>query len=210
VTSDIERLRRELRAMATVNHQLLAMQDEPIAARKVRRAGAATGWIEELATRGVCPSAFVRADDGSVYVVEGGTKRPVRSGILAAALEPMLKDGPGVTPEALADLDEGCPVELLEATTGPPFVVLGGRRHTVTGIPLPMPVDDLQASDFPEGVPINAAAANVSRARFDAAMSGSLHVGRARNALASKGVTGSVKAAGRRLRAVLASSTRRP
>jgi hypothetical protein len=194
-----ERLRRELRALAAVNRQLQASRDQQVVTRAVRRSGVGGAWIESLAAVGIRESRVVRAPDGSVFLVEGSTKRPLRSGLLAAAIENVLGETTDVTEEELQQLTEGPPVALFEGTKGNPFVIIGGRRHSVTGLPLPYPVDDLQASDLPEGEEINVAAANISRRRFDEARTGQFQLNRARGTLARKGFVGTAKSIGRRV-----------
>jgi hypothetical protein len=193
-----DRLRRELRAMAAVNRQLQVSSSESAIARGARRSGTATPWIEDLAGTGVREARLVKAADGAVFVVEGQTKRPLRSGLLAAAVEQVLGGSSSASGDELQMLDEGAPVELLEASKGAPFVVIGGRRHTVTGLPLPYPVDDLAASEMPEGDVLDVAAANIARRRFEEAMSGRLQVRRATGSIARKGVVGTVRSIGRR------------
>ena len=90
MTTEEERLRRELRAMGAVNRQLQAQLDEPIAAAKPRRAGRADQWIDKLVTAGTSDPSLVRSREGRMFVVEGNEKRAVKAGILAAAIEQAL------------------------------------------------------------------------------------------------------------------------
>ena len=123
-----KRLRRELRAMAAVNRQLQAQLEEPTGPRPDRRAATGIAWIEQLAAMGVSDAHLARAPDGSVFVIEGMRKRPVRSGIIAAAVEQSFGAARAITDDELRRLTEGVPVELFEASSGAPFIVLGGRR----------------------------------------------------------------------------------
>jgi hypothetical protein len=194
-----DRLRRELRAMAAVNRQLQAQLEEPTGARRDRRAATGIAWIEQLAAMGVSDAHLARSPDGSVFVIEGTRKRPVRSGIIAAAIEQSFGAPRDITDAELDQLTEGVPVELFEASSGAPFVVLGGRRCGARGVPLPHSVDNRHASEFPEGDEINVAGANVSRRRFEEAMSGQFQMSRVRGAIQKKGALGTVKALGRRV-----------
>ena len=63
----------------------------------------------------------------------------MRAGIVAAALEELFGSARDTADAALAKWDDGVPVELFEAPSGPPFVVLGGKRHTVRASRYPIP-----------------------------------------------------------------------
>jgi hypothetical protein len=199
MTSERDRMRREMRAMAAVNRQLQAWSEESVGVRRVRRAAQGPGWIEELLAMGASDPFLARAPNGAVFVVEGDRKRPVNSGILAAALEQLVGAPREASDDELEAWTEWVPVELLEGTSGVPFIVLGGRRHDVTGVPLPYAVDNLNAAEFPEGEPINVASANISRRRFEEALTGEFQISRARTALASKGPMGTTKAIARKV-----------
>jgi hypothetical protein len=200
VTTDLERLRRELRATAAVNRQLQAQLDEPHGAPHNRRVSSGLRWLEELSDTGPSKPSLVRATDGAVFVIEGPHKRSVRSGLLAAAVEELLGPPRAITDQELEGYANGVPVELLESSGGPPFLVLGGQRHPTVGVPLPYPVDFGHASVFAEGAEINVAAANVARRRFAEAMTGELQLARMRNSLTTRGALGTAKAAARRLK----------
>jgi len=187
--------------MAAVNRQLYAsMEESPGNARRARRSAPGGTWVEEMLAMGQCDAYLVRAPSGSVFVVEADRRRSVNSGILAAALEQIIGPPRDVADDELAEWTEWVPVHLLEAATGVPFVVIGGQRHDVTGVPLPFPVDNLQASEFPEGDPLNVAAANISRRRFEEALTGSFQINQARSTLATKGPMGTLRAVARRAR----------
>ena len=47
--------------------------------------------------------------------------------------------------------NEGPPVEVLEASSGPAFIIVAGRRLPIRGLPLPHPVTDEERLRFPEG-----------------------------------------------------------
>lgn len=190
-----DRLRRELRAMGAVNRQLQAQLDEPAAATKQRRSTTGGDWIDALAARGATVPSLVRSTRGEVFVVEGDQKRAVRAGILSAALEEQLGAAIPTPDAALAKWDDGVPVELFEAPNGAPFVVVGGTRRTVRGVPLPHPVSHKQASEFPEGGELNVAAANVARTAYRQATSARHQVARVKAAVQQRGVGGTVRAA---------------
>jgi len=51
----------------------------------------------------------------------------------------------------LAHWADGPPVEVLEGASGPAFVIVGGRRLPLRGLPLPYPVTADEMLRFPEG-----------------------------------------------------------
>ena len=86
---------------------------------------------------------------------------------------------------------ESAPVEVLEGPKGSPFVIVGGKRWPVRGLPLPHPVSAELMQLFPEGVELNVAASNVSRTQFERAVTGRYHVDRVKALLRRQGtVTG--------------------
>jgi hypothetical protein len=196
VTSELDRLRRELRAVTAMNQQLQAQRDEPVAVRRERRGGAGGEWLDQLAALGASEPTLIRTDTGALFVAEGSTKRAVRSGLVAAALEDLLGEPAPVTAAEADGYREGVAVELFEASVGPPFVVLGGKRHNVHGMQLPYPVDNRYASEFPEGDEINVADANVARRRLEKAVSRQSPIP---SSLASRGTVGTAKHAVRRV-----------
>jgi hypothetical protein len=162
---DRDALLRRLRATALVNAQLRAQLDAPGPASTagarpaagpgpaVRRQGAGEGWVDELvAADGVGGEAVLRtAPSGEVVLVEGSLRRPVRAGLLVAALEGVVGRVRPASADELSGTVEGPPVELLEAPTGPPFVVVAGRRHDVRGVPVPYPVSGEVVAGLDEG-----------------------------------------------------------
>ena len=54
---------------------------------------------------------------------------------------------------------EGPPVEILEARTGQPFVVIAGVRVPIRNLPLPHPVGASTLDGLPEGPPLDVARA---------------------------------------------------
>jgi hypothetical protein len=219
--SEIEqRLQRHVRAMGAVNRQLQAQLEGgrtwtqfPGPANGdlltsagatgsgafmagARRAGAADAWLEHLSvsTEGQKPF-LVRLTNGRTFLVEGGYRREVRSGLLVATLERLLGPTHRVSNDEGARWIDGPPVEVLEGPQGPPFVVVGGKRLGLRGLPLPYPVGAEQAQLFPQGRDLNVAEASVSRVQFQRAMYGGYQIDRARAAVSRRGFVGAAKAA---------------
>src|SRR4051794_14245638 len=147
--SDVGRLQRQLRALSSVNKQLHAQLEggtvrlagtSASGARgslTVRRAAEGGAWLEHLHLHGGGDPMLVRTASKSMYVVEGNMRRTVKSGILFNALTRVLGE-PRELPDAeVQRWSTGPPVEVLEAGTGPAFVVVGGRRLPLRGLPLP-------------------------------------------------------------------------
>ena len=185
--------------MAAVNRQLQAQLEEPVGARRDRRSPIGIGWIEQLATLGSSEASLARAENGAIFVIEESRKRPVRSGLIAAAIEDVLGAPRDIDQKELDGYAEGVPVELFESSNGAPFIVIGGLRHGTRGVPLPYPVDNRHASEFAEGDEINVAAANVSRRRFEQAASGQLQLTRMRGSLETHGAMATAKTLVRRV-----------
>jgi hypothetical protein len=175
-SEDEKRLQRHLRALAAVNRQLRAQLDalEAEAAQRgpgllqqpaapppptggaSRRGRRASEWLsaadEPTAERPDRPRPFLATrPDGGLYLVDGGVRRRIRSGLLVPALEQLLGERVTAGDEDLAAWPEGPPVEVLEGPTGPPFVVVGGRRLALIGLPLPHGVDAAVVDRLPEG-----------------------------------------------------------
>jgi hypothetical protein len=134
-----------------------------------------------------------------MFVVEGEERRVVKSGILAAGMELTFGPPRDATDAELGPLADGIPVELLEPPDGPPFVVVGGTRHSVRGIPVPHPVSNRQASEFPQGAEINVAAGNVSRRMYRQAASPQHQLERVKRSIDKRGVVGTAKAGVRKV-----------
>jgi hypothetical protein len=224
--SEIEqRLQRHVRAMGAVNRQLQAQLEggrawaQPSAQGDVdlltnpggssgafipggRRVGTANAWIEQLTIGAEGRKPFlVRLTNGRTFLIEGGYRRPVRSGLLAAALERTFGPRHDVPNDEGDRWTDGVPVEVLEGPHGPPFVITGGKRLALRGLPLPYPVSSEHMQLFPQGRDINVSEANVSRLQFQRAVSGRYQIDRARSAIARKGFVGAAKAAAHRISA---------
>jgi hypothetical protein len=113
-------------------------------------------WLEELHGLGPVDTepTLVQDPDGQVFLVEGSLRRPVPRMLVSALLSAEMGQPEDISAEALAELDEGPPVELLQAPSGLPFVVIGGRRRPVNGFAVPHAVEDDQAERFDEGRPL--------------------------------------------------------
>jgi hypothetical protein len=221
--SEVERLQRQVRAMGAMNRQLQAQLDGGngrawgagqaagdllattastgfgTSAAGARRAETASTWLEALSGGMEGPKPFlVHRKKGRPFLVEGGYRREVRSGLLAAALEEMLGRSRKVPDPEFDRWTDGVPVEVLEGPQGPPFIVVGGRRLPLRGMPLPYPVGGDQVEPLPKGPELNVASANVSRAQFRQAMYGRYQVDRFRGAVARRGVVGATKEAATR------------
>ena len=226
---ETQRLRRHLRAMSAVNRSLhaqlegrsvhvvgpseaegdlLARTDVHQAALPPRRLMTASAWVEQLQVTSGGGEPYLVWRSGAVFLVEGRYGREVRSGLLTAALSEYLGEPRDITEEELEGLDEGVPVELLEGPRGRPFVVVGGQRLSIRGLPLPYPVSTEEMQLFPEGPELNVASANVPRAKFEGAYSGRYQLSQARAAVARKGVIPAAAAFGRRAWRRLGGSSR--
>ncbi len=106
-----------------------------------RRARRALAWVARREDGDGRDDAHLvwRPDDG-LFLIDGGLRRRVRSGLLAPVLQRWLGEVDAVDDTAFSAWPEGPPVEVLEGPTGPPFVVISGRRLPVSGLPLPHPV----------------------------------------------------------------------
>ena len=170
--SETERLRRHLRALSAVNNQLHAQLesgvrraagggddllganggDVRLSTLSIRRAASGSQWLEQLQLSGSSSDPFlVHHRKRGKFLVEGPLRRQVKAGMLYVALEGILGAGREVADAELDRWNEGPPVEVLEAPSGPAFIVVAGRRLTLRGLPLPHPVTTEEMLRFPEG-----------------------------------------------------------
>ena len=169
-SQELERLRRELRALALVNRQLHAQLEGGTmrvvgantngtsrGALTVRRTAEGGAWLEHLHLQGGGEPMLVRTPTKGAYVVEGQMRRTVKSGIVFTALTHVLGAAREMTDQDVERWSTGPPVEVLEAGTGPAFVVVGGRRLPLRGLPLPYLVSTDDMLLFPEGEELNVA-----------------------------------------------------
>ncbi len=181
-----ERLRRHLRALSATNRRLLAELEgsavETVVARPPaptpptdsrseaheRRALQARSRLERLELHAdVGPAELVRSEQGRVFVVEGGRKREVKQRLVADMLASALETR-RVGDDELARMDDGVPVDVYQGPEDKPFVVVGGERRALRGVPVAAPVSELHVALFPEGAPLELPARATGRARASA------------------------------------------
>lgn len=153
-TAETERLRRQLRAMSAVTSQLHAQlrAAQPVSQAKPRRAGQADAWIGELERVALPVQVEVLVTtDRKVWLREGSIRRSVKAGVLTIALERIFGPRRPVEQAELDGLTEGPPVEVFESPSGPMFIVVGGERLPLRGLPAPIPVSQEASGRFPEG-----------------------------------------------------------
>lgn len=110
----------------------------------------AHAWLGTLAGEDPAgPPRLVRTVDGTVFLLEGGLKRHVTTGLLVEALEPLFGPVARVAAEALADLKHGPPAAIFHDGAGQPCFVAGGRRYPVRGLPLPVTAPAERLAAFP-------------------------------------------------------------
>jgi glycosyltransferase involved in cell wall biosynthesis/GT2 family glycosyltransferase len=154
--------------------------------------GKVSQWMETLQRNTTTATPFLvrEAKSGKVFVIEGTERRHVTSGLLLSALERELGKPRATTSGELSGWSTGAPVEVFEPPSGAPFVVVGGKRLPVRGLPRLNPVGADDAGRFPKGKALNVASANVPRAQYEAAVSGRYQLQRLRSAVARHGVVG--------------------
>jgi hypothetical protein len=220
-THDTERLLRHLRAMSAVNHQLHAqLEGQTVRAVgragahtddllgdadmfatvvvKARRVGIAGAWLEQLQLRGGRSGEIyvARTPARDAFVIEGSMRRAVKSGLLVLALAKVFGPIREVSASDLDRFSEGPPVEVLEAGSGPAFVVVGGQRLPIRGLPLPYVVTNDEANLFPIGKELN-----VSYGALSSANSSRSKLGRVKRVVSEEGpVKGSAKVARKAVR----------
>ncbi len=94
-----------------------------------------------------------------MFVVEGTLRRQIKSGLIFLALARVFGEPRQIRDADLERWEEGPPVEVLEGGTGPAFVVVGGRRWPIRGLPLPFLVSTREMLSVPEAEELNLAAA---------------------------------------------------
>jgi hypothetical protein len=176
LADETERLRRHLRALSAVNRQLhaqlesgtfravdtgraradiLAGVDDPgakLSMLTIRRAATGSEWIEQLQLLGGVSDPFlVRSPSRGAFLVEGPLRRQVKAGMLFVALERVIGSARAMGDAEIDRFAEGPPVEVLEAASGPAFIIVAGRRLPIRGLPLPHPVTAEEMLRFPEG-----------------------------------------------------------
>jgi hypothetical protein len=86
-------------------------------------------------------------------------RRQVKAGMLFAALTRVLGAPRDVSDHDLERWSPGPPVEVLESDSGPAFLIIGGRRLPLRGLPLPYLVSNQDMLLFPEGEELNVSVA---------------------------------------------------
>jgi hypothetical protein len=150
------------RSVATkVERRVRGALGTPMGPRPRRRSPARerssiSDWLEELHGAGPLESEphLVQDAEGALYLVEGAQRRPVPRMLVGALLTAEMDQPVTVSQAELDELDEGPPVEILQAPSGLPFVIMGGRRRPVNGFAIPLDVEDDQADQFEEGRPL--------------------------------------------------------
>jgi hypothetical protein len=172
-SGELGRLRRQLRAQSALNRQLYAQLDGGgirIGARRgpgsggagttmsLRRVAEGGSWLEQLRMHGGGKPFLVQTPTRRLYAIDGDLRRQVKAGMLFAALTRVLGTPRQVSDHDLERWNPGPPVEVLESDSGPAFVVIGGRRLPLRGLPLPYLVSSEDMLLFPEGEELNIAA----------------------------------------------------
>jgi hypothetical protein len=173
-SDELQRLRRQLRAQSAVNRQLHAQlesgtvrvaasgmagdgTDGSGGALTQRRVEPGGPWLKQLHMHGGRDPMLVHAATQGDFVVEGGMRRPIKAWILLAALARVLGPPREVSDQELQRWSEGPPVMVMESGSGPPFLVIGGRRLPLRGLPMPHLVSTADMLLFPEGEELNVA-----------------------------------------------------
>ena len=151
---ELQRLRRQLRAQSAVNRQLHAqleggtvrvaasgMADGPNgtgSALTQRRVAPGGAWLKQLHMHGGSDPILVHTPTQGDFVVEGGMRRPIKAGILIAALTRVLGPPREVSDQDVQRWSEGPPVMVMESGSGPAFLVIGSRRLPLRGCRCPI------------------------------------------------------------------------
>lgn len=141
----------------------------PIPAEPGAEPAAVAAGVARLPATPLNDVFLVRSGE-DVHLIEGTARRRVKSGLLGAALEERFGPARRVSPTELAAWTEAAAVDVFSAPSGPPVVIIGGRRLPVRGLPVAYPLDPGQAERFPEGDLLDVAAANVPKARWEEAI----------------------------------------
>lgn len=179
-TQASDRTRRQMRALAAVNRQLHSQleggtmrvgrgagadEDDLLGMRASvgglsapARRPAPAAWLDHLGLQGGNDPRLVRAAKRGVFVVEGRLRRPVKAGMLTIALARFLGEPRDIRADEIDRFEEGPPVEVMEGASGPPFVIVGGRRWPIRGLPLPFQITNEEMHRFPEARELNIAA----------------------------------------------------
>ena len=179
-SGELQRLRRQLRAQSAVNRQLHAQLESGTvrvaasgltdgangsgSALTQRRVEPGGSWLKQLHMHGGRDPFLVHTPTQGDFVVEGGMRRPIKAGILIAALTRVLGPPRQVSDQDVQKWSEGPPVMVMESGSGPAFLVIGSRRLPLRGLPLPHLVATADMLLFPEGEELNVAGSRSVRA----------------------------------------------
>ena len=158
MTDEAHQLRRRLRAMSAVNSQLRGQLEDTsrnIPEAAARRAQTARNWQFEPERVPFDSLSIIEGPTGASYLVEAGHRRRIKAGLLMPGLERLVGPHRAVSEKAIDRLPEGPPLEVLEAPSGPPFLVLAGQRVPLRGLPVPHPVSLDAVAGFPQGPELN-------------------------------------------------------
>lgn len=171
-SEELQRLRRQLRAQSAVNRQLHAQLDGGTvrvaasgrgagdgarSALTVRRVTEGGPWLEHLQMHGGGEPFLAQTPTKGVYVIDGEMRRQVKAGMLFTALTRVLGAPREIGDHDLQRWSTGPPVEVMESGSGPAFLIVGGRRLPLRGLPLPYLVSTEDMLLFPEGEELNVA-----------------------------------------------------
>ena len=94
------------------------------------------------------PQLF-RLPSGKIYLIEAGMKRHVPSLLIVHALQ-RLFETVAASEHDLEAYEEGPPVDILSDETGHRYLIAGGMRYPVRGLPVPRPASSEHLTCFPE------------------------------------------------------------
>ena len=186
---EIERMRRELRAVAAVNRQLRSELDgstqRAIAppegrapsthgARDPEGAGAFKSSITGggPASSGVDRLEIVQDPAGTVFLVEGSNVHRIGSNVIAAALEEVFGFRRPVTTAELSRYVKAPTIEVYCNEAGRTFVVVAGRRMPVEGLPVVRDAPPGLEATLDAGPKLNVNHAIVARSLYTRALRG--------------------------------------
>ena len=190
MTDDLDRLRRELRAMSAVNRQLRAELDgsaqraisppegnQPTVRARAGSPDEAGAFKSSItgggpSSSGVDQVEVVRGPTGVVYLVEGGNIRRIGSNVVAAALEEVFGPRRLITVEESARYATGPTIDVYCNESGRFFVSAAGRRMSIEGLPVVRDAPPGLEASLDAGPTLNLNHSVVSRSLYSSAMRG--------------------------------------
>ncbi len=153
-----------------------------------RPVGSASAWIAQLQRQGGAgKEIFVaRTPQRGAFLIEGTMRRSIKAGILVPALVRLFGPVRELHESDISRFGEGPPVEVFEAPSGPAFLLVGGRRLPIRGLPLPYAVSQEEADAFRLGDEVNVSLGAIGIAA--AGTPGTSPVRRAKQIIAREGV----------------------